>query len=262
MTGYPARASTSGSLSTLTRGLEVLEALSGRELTVWDLAAAVGCHRQAAYRVVVTLCELGWIQRVAGTDRYRLTMRAWSVGVRSLVMADAARGRVRGVLVNLASRYGETTDMAVYEAGEAVHVDRADGWQTLTSFTAVGLRAPAYSVAPGKILLALAGEAEMERVLAGPLTRFTPLTICEPAALRAELREASAAGYAVNRGEHVPEVGGVAVPIFGADGRPAGAIGFSGPTERILRRRKELVTALFDAVGRPDRPVLDRQPAS
>nr|WP_241835529.1 IclR family transcriptional regulator [Pseudofrankia asymbiotica] len=227
-----------------------------------DLAAAVGCHRQAAYRVVVTLCELGWIQRVAGTDRYRLTMRAWSVGVRSLVTVDAARGRVRGVLVDLASRYGETADMAVYEAGEVVHVDRADGWQTLTSFTAVGQRAPAYSVAPGKVLLALAGEVEVERVLSGPLVPFTPLTICEPAVLWAELREASAAGYAVNRGEYVPDVGGVAVPVYGADGRPAGAIGFSGPAERILRRRQELVTALFEAVGRPDRPVLVREAAN
>ncbi|MBV9661252.1 MAG: IclR family transcriptional regulator [Acidimicrobiales bacterium] len=232
-------------LSTLTRGIRAVEALSSGPLSVVQLARVLGCHRQAAYRVLATLEAAQWVQRRG--DRYALTTRPWSVGVRSIAGIDQIRRDVSGHLRVLASRFGETAHLAVYDAGEAVHIDRAEGSYALVASSPIGQRGPAYTVAPGKVLLAFGPPEERDRLLRGPLTSFTTETLSDPAALAAELATVAERGYAVNRGEHVEGLGGVAVPLRAVDGTVPAAVGFSGPAERLVARVDELVAGLREA---------------
>lgn len=232
----------------LSLGLEILEALSGRALTLRDLAARIGCHRNTLRRSLTPLLESGWVGRDAH-DRYTLTTRAWSVGIRSLTGIDQLRTCLHPLLVELAVHTGESASLVVYEAGEAVHVDRVDPGRPLTAHTALGRRAPAYAVAPGKVLLA-ADPAEADRVARGPLRRFTPTTLCDPNLLRAELAAVARNGYAENRGEHLARRGGVAAPVRVPGIEARAAVGLSGPVERIALRREALVAVLMEAVGR------------
>jgi IclR family KDG regulon transcriptional repressor len=234
--------STGGSLGTLTRGLRALEELSGRQLTVAELARRLDCHRQAAYRVIWTLEAAGWVKRAG--EHYALTTRAWSIGMQSLTGADEVRRRAIDRLDELAASHGETTGVAIYENGEAVHIAQAAGHNALIAATSIGGRAPAHTVSVGKVLLAFGPLAERERVLRGPLGRFTPSTIVDPLELQAELDRARHDGFAVNTGEFRVGVGGVAVPLRSANGAIAAAVGVSGPADRVLARRDELVAAL------------------
>jgi DNA-binding IclR family transcriptional regulator len=69
------------------------------------------------------------------------------------------------------------------------------------------------------VLLAHGRRELQERILAGPLPRYTSATITSPAALRAALAEVRRQGYACLPGHVHADALGIAVPV--RDGRSA-----------------------------------------
>jgi IclR family transcriptional regulator, KDG regulon repressor len=233
-------------LSTLANGLRVVEALIGRWTTMRELAAECGLPRQTTYRIVSTLITEGWVDRDG--DRYRASPRLWSLAAQSFSFDDLRTAHAAAVR-DLADTYGETVHLAVYDRGTAVYIDKADGSNPVGSYTTLGGRSPAYCVATGKVLLAFADATAQEAVLSGELEQHTPLTLADRSALRRELEQVRHDGYAVNRGEWRESVGGLAIPIYSPFNEVVAAIGFSGPTERLLPRVDELLLALRERTG-------------
>ena len=85
----------------------------------------------------------------------------------------------------------------------------------------------------GKVLLAWAEEIDRDRVLEGPLETFTPHTVVDPDALRAELVSVRTRGYAQAVEEFEDGLNAVAAPVRQADGRVIAALGVSGPAFRM-----------------------------
>ncbi|MDQ2927464.1 MAG: IclR family transcriptional regulator, partial [Pseudomonadota bacterium] len=129
------------------------------------------------------------------------------------------------------------------------YIDKVDSVQPIRAYSIVGGRAPAYAVATGKALLAAEGEAYLARS-ARRLERYTPATIVELRALKADLAKAARLGYAINRGEWREGVGGVAAPVFNGFAKPVAAIGISGPLDRLsLARMKAFAPAVVAAAA-------------
>jgi DNA-binding IclR family transcriptional regulator len=97
----------------------------------------------------------------------------------------------------------------------------------------VGAVLPLHATALGKAVLAHAGDVAEHDVLEGELPKLTGRTLSAPA-LRAELADVRARGYAVEREEAVLGEASVAAPIFSRRGTVVGAIGVFGAPERIL----------------------------
>ncbi|MGD9525280.1 IclR family transcriptional regulator [Pseudonocardia sp.] len=242
-----ARPAATGMLGTLANGVQVVEVLADGPCTIREIAEMVRLPRQTTYRLVHTLCALGWVRREPDDDTYWLASRLWEIAMRSgdePPLPEICAGAVHA----LATRFKETVHLSVYDRGEVVYVAKADGVPPLTSYTAVGARAPAYSVATGKVLLAHQPDRVQRAVLERPLVRHTALTLCDVRLLRRELKRIRSQGFAVNRGEWRAGIGGIAVVVPSTRGRAAAAIGFSGPADRLLRRRTVLLDALRTAV--------------
>jgi IclR family transcriptional regulator, KDG regulon repressor len=233
-------------LNTLANGLRVLEHLVQRPMSMRELAAAVALPRQTTYRIVATLISEGWVDRDGET--YRASPRMWSLAAESFSLTDL-RDVLAGTVRRLADEHGESVHLAVYDRGSVVYIDKADGSHPVGSYTTLGGRAPAYCVATGKLLLAHADATTVEQLIAQGLEQHSPLTLTQPDALRLELERVRADGYAVNRGEWRLGVGGVAVPVLSPFNEVVAALGFSGPSDRILARLDELVLALREATG-------------
>lgn len=231
---------------TLGSGIEVLLALSDGPTGLRELAVRLGLSRSKAYRLMHTLSQHGLVSREPGGERYRLTTRLWEIGVRVIDEAGV-KEEARALVRRLRDDHGETVHLSLYEKGEVVYIDKADGWQPISAYTRLGGRAPAYAVATGKALLAHRPAHEIETLARNGLTRFTSLTVTDADALRAELREIRTTGYAVNRGEWRAGVGGVSVVLRDQYGRVFAALGFSGPAERIVDRCAELTGVLTGA---------------
>jgi IclR family transcriptional regulator, acetate operon repressor len=76
------------------------------------------------------------------------------------------------------------------------------------------------------------------------MPRLTPKTITTPAALRSEIEQVQAAGYAVDDEEHAVGLRCIAAPIFDETGESVAAISASGPMARIVEERVAPLGAL------------------
>ena len=234
-------------LSTLQNGLRVVQQLTHGAWQTSDIAERLGLQKQAVYRILVTLRAEGWVVGPDHREEYRLSGVFWSMSS-SILLNDASRFIHRGLVDRVRESTAETVHLAIYiGSNEVLYVDKRDGTQPLRSYTELGGRSPATSVATGKALLAHQASAEIDMICEGGLVEYTPRTIVDTNAFRAELEAIQSQGYAINRGEWRADVGGIAVPLRDSDGRVRAALGVSGPVERVLERLGRYTEALLSA---------------
>jgi len=114
--------------------------------------------------------------------------------------------------------------LGVRDGVEVVYVETIRAWATHPTNGRMGDRWPMHATGTGLVLLAFADHELQERVLQGPLERFTPLTVTDPSQLLRELAQVRQVGYAVARGRiTLPDLV-VAVPVYDQFGGVAAAI--------------------------------------
>jgi DNA-binding IclR family transcriptional regulator len=98
-----------------------------------------------------------------------------------------------------------------------------------------GVVRPAHASAVGKAILAGLPDAELDRRYPGPELppATTAAAVTETAALRAELAEIRACGYALNWEESSDGVCAVAVALRDTVGQPLAGLGVAAPSSRI-----------------------------
>jgi IclR family acetate operon transcriptional repressor len=126
----------------------------------------------------------------------------------------------------------ETVNVNVLSGLHGISVDKVRGNEGMQLDWRIGSRGPLYCGGAAKAILAYMSEADQERVLAEPMSAFTPTTFTDPKALRAELGRIRQRGYSIDNQEIVMGVFCVAVPILDRLGRPVGAISVTGPTPK------------------------------
>lgn len=100
------------------------------------------------------------------------------------------------------------------ETGEAVYIDKVDSPQPVRMYTYVGIRFPASCTASGKAIMAYISEEQLRPILSNLQSR-TVNSIVSPDAMRQELQQIRAKGYAVDDEENALGIRCVAAPIFG-----------------------------------------------
>jgi DNA-binding IclR family transcriptional regulator len=133
---------------------------------------------------------------------------------------------------SLAARANESVRIGTLHEGQALvvhHVFRPDNSRQALE---VGALLPAHATALGKVLLAHNPYAT-EAVIAAGLYPFTPATLVDADTLRDELNEVRVRGWASDVEELVEGEVSVAAPIQDRRGVTVGAIGISGPIERL-----------------------------
>jgi len=149
----------------------------------------------------------------------------------------------------LARETRETVHLSVLDGLDVVYVDKIDSAQPLHAYSTVGGRAPAYAVATGKALLAFQAPDYIEHY--GNLVRkHTEDTHISIPALKQELADVARVGYAMNRGEWRPGIGGIAAPIFNGLDKVVAAIGISGPLERLTHQKMAQYAPLVKQAAR------------
>ncbi|WP_431876999.1 IclR family transcriptional regulator [Amycolatopsis sacchari] len=204
---------------------------------VAEVAAALGIPRSSAHALLASLVETGLL-RSRGRGRYRVGWRVVELG-ETLRGATDVRGFARPVMTELVRRFGETTQLAVWDRGRVLYVDRVAGTHP-GSVLGVrgGARLAPHTCAAGRALLAFRERAEVERYVAA---------LPGGASLAAELRKIALAGCAFGAGEAVTEVHTVAAPVRDEFGGVGAALTVTAPASRFLPRRAELRRAVSSA---------------
>jgi DNA-binding IclR family transcriptional regulator len=224
---------------TLTRGLDVLEALAtGDEHGTGPSAIGlrVGLDKATVMRLLRTLVDAGYVTQDASTRYYRLTGRILWLAHCVTARLDL-RSVARSHLTALRDELGETIHLGVMEDLGVVYVDKLEAANSIQLVSAIGQTMPLHSTSLGKAMLAALPDAERE----GKYVRMeflprTEWTIRDLATFRAEILRTQERGYSTDDRENEPFGACVGAAIVGANGRPVGAISVAGPYFRIHDR--------------------------
>jgi DNA-binding IclR family transcriptional regulator len=228
----------------------ILKILSNPEpLRLADIAAGADVSAPTCLRILETLIEEGFVRRdPAHPKRYLLGDQALLLGM-AMQARDHIRDRARPTLVKLAALSGDTVLLSTRHGLESVCVDREFGsFPIRANYLDVGSRRPLGAGAGSLALLSWLPPEECEAVIELIRPRLAErYPRISPQRLRDEVQRSRENGYSLLLDVVVEQMGGVAVPIFGADGHPVAAISIAALSERITSRVPMLVKALQQA---------------
>jgi DNA-binding IclR family transcriptional regulator len=246
-------------IHSLEKGIRVLELLADKqELTVTNVAKALGINRASSHRFLATLRELGYVRKNEDS-RYQLTFKILELGMKFANRFEVRRV-ARPFMQDLSEKFNETVNLGFWDGEIVVHLDRVESREILRMELGLGSRAPAYCTGLGKAVLAHLPRDERESFLERiKPVRYTPNTITERKKLLQELNAVREKGYAIDNEELAVGLRCVAAPVFDYTGLPRYAISIAGPesrmTDRIMRKMEKEVrrvcSSLSKALGAP-----------
>ena len=223
----------------LARGLRLLE-LFDRVRPEWslsELAAESGLPRSTTYRLAVTLEQLGYLDRTHPHKTYRLGARVLHLGFEFLDSQELVEV-AHAPLQRLSAKTGGSTHLAILNGTDAVYLLRVAGPSRLVSNVRAGTRLPAHATVMGRVLLSGDGiDALRARFGDAPLAAATPETATTVEALKGQVREVRAQGYALSVAGFEAGISSVGAPVRDAAGDIVAAINFTGPDARFDRER-------------------------
>lgn len=241
----------------MARGMAVLESFSTerQRLNASQAAQRAGITRAAARRHLLTLAHLGYLE--SDGSHFWLSPKVLRLSGSYLASARLPR-LLQPTLNRLSMQTGESFSATVLDGDEVVIVARAGPTRVLAYGVHLGARLPAHATSTGQVLLAaLSGPALDAWLETYPLTRLTPHTVVEPAALRARLARIRSDDFCEAEQTHELGVHALALPLRDHRGETQAAlnvvVGSAGADGGRLQR--ELLPALQEA-ARELRPLL------
>lgn len=209
------------------KAFRVLQAFSSREpeLPLADVARRASVDNATAFRMLNTLVMLGYVEKVAESKRFRLTLKCLELGFNAIARMDL-RTVAQPVLQTLVADGAGAASIGILDRGDVVYIERMQfGMTRLAVDIRVGTRIPAFSSAIGRAILAQLPEPRQRSELeSAPRPRVTPYTVVEIEPLLAILAGVKARGLAVVDQESVVGLVAMAAPILGLDGLPIAAV--------------------------------------
>jgi IclR family KDG regulon transcriptional repressor len=213
--------------------IDVLECLAraGTAVGVSDIARQTGLSKATAHHLLATLEARRLVMRDGHSASYRLGWGLYELG--SVVVRSVDLSRVaRPVLDKLALETGESVLLGIRDEDSVLYLDRGDAPAGFHMVATAGRRSPLHSTASGKLLLAFAADEVVDEYLNRPMERFTEATLTDPEALREQLVQIRAVGYATCWQERELGLCSVAVALHDHSGETA-SLTLAAPAGRL-----------------------------
>ncbi|MBL8325446.1 MAG: IclR family transcriptional regulator [Rubrivivax sp.] len=230
----------------LERGLRILLEFSRDEptLTAPELARRLGVPRSTVFRLLVTLENMGFVERTPDGRSHRLGLAVLRLGFEYL----ASLGIVelgRPLLEGLRDASGYSASLVVRDAREVVYLVRSAPRSPFATTVSVGTRLPAHATVLGHVLLGdlslaalrtLYPESRLEH-----FTAHTPQTVQQ---LFEVVQRTRGQGWVLAEGYFEPQICTVAAPVREGSGHIVAAIGLTVPGPAIADDQRERLVAL------------------
>lgn len=225
-------------IDAVVRALRVLEALGDSAgIGATALAEKLGLTKSIVFRLLQTLEEDGYVQRDEERAIYSLGYRIALLGER--VGREGALQQVaRPVMDALRDATGENINLVIREGTASVTIATREGLHSIRLFAQPGRRGPLHAGGGSMVLLAYAEPSIRDRVLEGPLEKFSPHTMTDPERLREALLLIRSNGYNVALNDLDDGAFSVAAPIRNSAGEIIAGISVAGASVRLDEVRR------------------------
>ncbi len=234
----------------LERGLRILCEFSRHEpsLTAPELARRLGVPRSTVFRLLVTLEQMGFVERTDDGRAYTLGLAVLRLGFEylgSLTITDLGRP----IVDRLRNETGFSANLVVRDKRDIVYIMRAASASPFASSVSIGTRLPAHATVLGHVLLGDLSLSELKALY--PESRLEGLSPNTPRSTE-ELFEAAqrarGVGYVMAEGFFESHISTVAAPVFGESGHIVAALGLTIPGATVPQdRRNALIASVLGA---------------
>ena len=220
-------------MSAFRKGFRIIEAVTAAGnagLPFSRIVTETGIAKATAHRLLNELVDLSALTLDPVTRCYRGGLVLARIG--ASVMADYdLRTAARPFLQALHDETGHVATLGIRNNDTGVYIDKIESPDFgFRLHSEVGKSFPLHCTAMGKVLLSHSEPADVRRLLNRKLEAHTANTITDPKLLRGELKLVRERGYAIDDEEITRGVVCVAAPIFGIDGKIAGAMSCTVPS--------------------------------
>jgi DNA-binding IclR family transcriptional regulator len=222
-----------------------------------DIARHLDVNKAIAVRLLATLERLGLVWRDDRAQRYNLTFRISNLGLRQL-QKSRLLDQCAAVLKTLAEQTGELVRLAIVEHDERitwVHAVTGTNWSLqINPNYSLDVQLNTHAIAKAW-LSTLPFERALKLMLRQGIVAMTPRSKVTIDAIRADLAQATRAGFATSYEESELGVSAIAAPItvtsLAGQRECVGAVSLAAPMHRMGRVEIEACApALIEAVER------------
>jgi IclR family acetate operon transcriptional repressor len=217
------------------RAVKILCCFDSRRphLGISDIARMTGLSTSTTHRLLVAM-QTNRLVHQTSDRRYGPGPLLVQL-VRSGALPTTLRDTALPFMTALRDEVDETVGLhELLPSGERVVVEQVESRHELRrTYTDIGVPLALPHGAPGKAILSVLPPHRQEWWLSQTITAVTPATITDPDALRRQLVEARARGYAGSNSERTSGIRAVAAPLFDHTGQVVGALGLSVPQIRM-----------------------------
>lgn len=231
-------------LSSVNNTLALVDVLSHYPaLSLAELCKLSPCDKASIFRMLHTLEANGFVEKTADA-KYKLGLKFLYYGhlveARQDIIAAA-----RAPMQQLCAECGLAVHLGRLSRARVVTVHIENPRYDIQVTARVGMNAPAYSTAMGRVLLAYLPQAERDAVLEGvQFKRYSPNSVTARPQLEKLLGEVRRTGVARDVNDRFPGFGGLAVPLFDHSGRCAAALSIVSLASVVLEQEGEYVQGL------------------
>jgi len=228
----------------LAKGLRILALFSDRRtsLRLKEIVALSGLPMPTAFRLVATLVDEGFLERLSG-GVVRPGTAVLTLGFAALHGLDLVQTSTV-ILRRLADETQQTVNLGVLAGDQVLYVVRLYGNALVTANVTVGSTLPAVVTSMGKLLLAFLSDAELARRLGAASFAGTwgPNAVASLKDLRKQIARIRNDGYAIQDEELAHGLRSIAGPVRQADGEVIAAVNVAVPAAEFTA--KQLVSRL------------------
>ena len=225
-------------LQTVLKALALLQAFDLDEewLGVRELGRILNLNSATVHNLLSTLATAGFVEQDPGSRKYRLGLGLVRMAGIKLAQLDIV-GIANPLLKHLAESTGETITLSVLHGDDLLYLAKVESAQPVRVASRIGGSAPLHCSANGKALLAFRPPAEIDRMLARPLKRYTEATVVNPERIKEDLKRIRGSGYATDFGAYIEGVNAIAAPVRDAQGVIVASLGVVAPASRLTRSK-------------------------
>ncbi|MCB2039970.1 MAG: IclR family transcriptional regulator [Rhodoferax sp.] len=227
------------------RALAIFDAFDNEHLslTLQEISERIRMPKTTAFRLVNTVERAGFLVRM-DNQQYCLSLKL--VRLAGMVRSTLSiREIARPIMVELNQQTSETITLNTVAGTDRMVLEVVDTPAPLMSMARQGQTMPLLYGASSRMLMAHMSEAELNAVL----DKTAPGKDFDRAALDRELARFLRQGYALSRGQRVPGLTAIAVPIYDIDGKVRNCLALTGPSVRVDARDLDFAEIMM-AAGR------------
>lgn len=226
-----------------------------RPLSMKELADTCRIPPSTCHSLVHALLGRGYLYQTGRRKDLYPTRRLYDLGA-TIIAHDPVLQRMEPIMQDLREATRETVILGKRHGRRVVYLAVLEGPQVIRYSARPGDSKPLHSTCIGKALLSAMKQEDLHKLLAdAPLPRVTPATITDIDRLLADIAAGREAGCFVTRGENVPDVTAMAVPV--AINNELYGLAVAGPSHRMNAREAEIrakLAAAYDAA--PDQELV------